>query len=299
MEKIIIGCVLLIPAIACAVAVYIYSHRQAVEYKNMQAARAALLADPKAGNGKEPSVLKLFLVRAGIEMAPVQFVFSIAFLMASSAIAGYLVSGAAAALAVPAVIAACIIMAIKSRTKKRTILFGRQLGYCLPMVAENIRAGLSFERALSQVAEFMDDPIKTQFQRVSIERSCGLSLAAALENLADRVPCPDLPLLVAVAAINNDAGGSLSDTLDTIAATIDDRNALRDDIKVQTSAPRLAAAIVGTMPFIVLAWENLVTPAQTALLFKPGIGLAVLLCAVGMDISGLLIMRRMYQMKID
>ena len=87
---------------------------------------------------------------------------------------------------------------VRSRGKSRKARFDEQLARSLPMVAENMRAGSSIERALRSVGENSDDPLKSELLACAGAMQIDGDIVAALDDMAKRTGSKDLVLLQAV-----------------------------------------------------------------------------------------------------
>ena len=125
---------------------------------------------------------------------------------------------------------------VRSRGKSRKARFDEQLARSLPMVAENMRAGSSIERALRSVGENSDDPLKSELLACAGAMQIDGDIVAALDDMAKRTGSKDLVLLQAAVASHKEVGGSLADSLERIGDTIDARLSLRRHIESETSS---------------------------------------------------------------
>ncbi len=261
-------------------------------------------AEEKPGNHVDDerfSRLAAKLHQAGIKATPVSWLtrlaivallaFSIAWVLLAS-----LAAGIAAALAVTIALFAKLEAGAKSRTKR----FESQLSDALPMMAENLRAGQAPARSLLTVAEYMDDPLREEFERAAREMGYGVPFSQAMDDMFKRVPCEDLRLLNGVVAINAESGGDLSDLLDSIAETMQMRARMRAHVSSITASGRLSAAIVAALPLLIVVGLWLTSPGYLAPMFESGfVGYAILAVVAVMDVLGFLVIKSMFKIDID
>ena len=79
---------------------------------------------------------------------------------------------------------------VRSRGKSRKARFDEQLARSLPMVAENMRAGSSIERALRSVGENSDDPLKSELLACAGAMQIDGDIVAARTLSSCRPPWP-------------------------------------------------------------------------------------------------------------
>ena len=74
--------------------------------------------------------------------------------------------------------------------------FEANLPDAIDLMARALRAGHAVTAAIEMVAREVSDPVGMEFRRVFEEQNFGLPLREALQNLANRVPLPDLRFMV-------------------------------------------------------------------------------------------------------
>ena len=116
-----------------------------------------------------------------------------------------------------------VVVFVLLKISRREAAFTNQLGDCLMMVANAMRAGFSFMQAMDLVAKEMEPPISDEFKHVMRDINLGTSIERALDDMDQRVGSPDFSLVVTAVLIQQQVGGDLAHTLDTISDTIQDR----------------------------------------------------------------------------
>ncbi len=155
----------------------------------------------------------------------------------------------------PAALAASRAAAGAARRRK----LSEQLPPFLDRLASSLRTGMGLEAALAETAEEAENPLRAELQQTLQEIKMGLTLAEALESLARRVPLADMRLTATAIPLAQEAGASLGQTLETIADTVRARQKLDGKLRAMTAQGKMQAAIVGAIPFALLAflwiWE--------------------------------------------
>ena len=127
------------------------------------------------------------------------------------------------------------------------------------MVSNALRAGFSFMQAMELISREMQPPIGEEFQKVIAEVNLGATLDVALENMSQRLKCPDFDLVVTAVLIQRQVGGNLSQVLDSISDTIMERIRMRNEVLSLTAQGRFSGMIVGALPFAIagfVKWQN-------------------------------------------
>ena len=131
-----------------------------------------------------------------------------------------------------------------------------------------------------------------------IRREAGASLEEALRRFSLRMPLPEVRLFVTVLTMQARSGGGLSEALSNLSTVLRARRKLRLRIKAMSSEAKSSALIIGALPIILGLVLHFASPNYIGLMFTHGIGRAVLgVCAVWMLI-GVLVMRRMIDLRI-
>ena len=135
---------------------------------------------------------------------------------------------------------------------RRQAAFMGQLGDTLIMISNALRAGFSFLQAMEYISHEMGAPIGVEFSKVVQEMNLGSSLETALEHMNKRVQSKDFDLVVTAVLIQRQVGGNLSQVLDSISTTIQERIRMRREVMSLTAQGRLSGVIVGSLPFFMV-----------------------------------------------
>lgn len=164
---------------------------------------------------------------------------------------------------------------------QRLAKFGLQLYDAVMLLSNGLRAGFSFEQALSSVATDMPDPIGGEFARAVAEMRLGTPLEDALEGICDRTNNGDMRLMTSAVMVQRRVGGNLSQILDNIATTIRERVRLRNKINSLTAQGRMSGIIIGALPVAMYFIISAINPSYMQTFFTSALGIALLLgCAV-------------------
>ena len=184
------------------------------------------------------------------------------------------------------------------KISRREAAFTNQLGDCLMMVANAMRAGFSFLQAMDLVAKEMEPPISAEFKHVMRDINLGASVERALDDMDKRVNSPDFSLVVTAVLIQQQVGGDLAHILDTISDTIQDRIRMRREIHTLTSQGRMSGYVLGVLPFALGAFISVVNPGYIEPLFTERLGQIAIAIAVVMVIIGFIIIQRIVNIDV-
>lgn len=161
----------------------------------------------------------------------------------------------------------------------------RAMGTCF-------QAGLSLEQTLRQVARETDGELSRLFEESVRVIEMGGTIPEALERMrAGR--SEELSFVSVALDIQHSSGGSMKNVLAAAGDSVSADLALRRTLKVQTAQAKLSAQIVSLMPFVLIAVFSLTTEGFLSPFFESVAGMALLALACAMQVSGIVMVRRM------
>lgn len=250
--------------------------------------------------GETPFASKLEL--AGVRMAPASYLLLLILVAVVLAAFGALLSGltlwsilAAILLASVAPIGSNVLLAI--RRDRRRAAFAEQLDDTLSLLAGSLRAGHSLLRAVDGVSKEVESPMREELVRVLNETRLGRDLSEAMHITAGRMLSDDFAWISQAVAINQEAGGNLSDVLEQTGRTIRQRNEIRRQVKALSAEGRMSALVLLLLPIFVLGALLLIRPSYLAPLFTSFLGWAALLAALILMTVGAVWMRIVVKVK--
>ena len=184
------------------------------------------------------------------------------------------------------------------KRKRRLHRFLELLPDALDLMARSLSAGHAFQESLHMVATEMPEPIAMEFQKTYEEQNLGLSLKLALDNLADRIPLIDLQMCITGVMIQRETGGDLADILGKVAHTIRERFRILEDLKTLTTSSRASAWILCALPLFIAVVITFIDPDYMSVLWFDPRGHTILIIAAIMQVSGILLVRRILNIKI-
>jgi tight adherence protein B len=184
------------------------------------------------------------------------------------------------------------------KRSKRINAFDELLPDALDIITNALRAGFSFESALTMVAEEVRDPLGIEFAITFQEQNLGKELSEALANLRERVPSDDLNLFITALLIHKKTGGNLAEVLDKTAHTIRDRFKFQREVKTKTAHSRLSGFVLIVLPLVMIGAILALNPDYFMVLIEEKSGNYALAIAVAMQILGVIIIKRIVNIKM-
>jgi tight adherence protein B len=177
-------------------------------------------------------------------------------------------------------------IALKFLKKRRDSLFAIQLVGGLGAMANAIKAGLSLPQAIDVIHREMDNPIAQEFKVVAHEIHFGADIVDALKNLEERMPNPDLALIVTAISVAREVGGNLSEIFDNISNTIRERQTLDKKVKAITAQGKMQGTALCLVPIMLGGLLTYMYPEMMAPMYETTIGIMLLVMSALMLIVG-------------
>ncbi|WP_121252481.1 type II secretion system F family protein [Nocardioides ferulae] len=134
------------------------------------------------------------------------------------------------------------------RRSKRRKAFNAALPDTLQLMSGSLSAGLSLAQSVDTVVREGADPVSGEFKRVLVETRLGVSLEEALDGVAERFDSKDFEWVVMAIRIQRQVGGNLGELLDTVAATMREREYVRRQVSALAAEGKLSAIVLSALP---------------------------------------------------
>jgi tight adherence protein B len=182
---------------------------------------------------------------------------------------------------------------LKRRKSKRLKAFAEEFANGLDVIVRGVRAGLPLGDCLRIIASEAREPVKSEFRMVVETQALGVPMGDAVQRIYDRMPCSEANFFAIVIAIQQKAGGNLSEALSNLSKVLRERKKMRAKIRAMSTEAKASAGIIGALPVVVMSLVYLTTPAYISLLFNTSAGNMMLLgCGVWMAL-GIFVMKKM------
>lgn len=187
---------------------------------------------------------------------------------------------------------------LKAQYEKRCDQFVLQMVDALTIMANGVKSGSSPMQAMQRLVENMANPISQEFQIVLSQHQFGQSLEDSLNDLAKRIPRPDVEMFVTAINILKETGGNMAETFQTIVLTIRERQKVEMKIEAMVQQRMLTGYILTSVPFLVglilyVMFPNLMMP-----MFNQPMGLVLLGVVIIMTIIGGIWIKKIVTIKV-
>lgn len=187
---------------------------------------------------------------------------------------------------------------IRYLRQRRIRAFETQLVDSLDQMASALRAGLSLQQAMDNVAKEASAPLGEEFRLMLKEIRLGVPMDEALTNLADRVGSDDLRLVTTASNICRQLGGNMAEVFETIATTVRERFRLEGRIRALTAQGKLQGWVVASMPLVLGLVLNWMRPDLMQPMLNSWFGYGLIAGIVVMEAMGILLIRRIVAIDI-
>jgi Flp pilus assembly protein TadB len=177
--------------------------------------------------------------------------------------------------------------------KRREKNFLKALPDAVDVIVRGIKAGLPLFESIKVVAADAPEPLRSEFLSIIETQAIGMPLGDACARLFERMPVPEANFFGIVISIQQKSGGNLSEALGNLSKVLRDRKKMAEKIQAMSMEAKASAAIIGSLPPIVMLLVYLSTPDYISLLWTHPTGQLMLVgCVIWMSV-GIFVMKRM------
>jgi tight adherence protein B len=184
------------------------------------------------------------------------------------------------------------------RRSRRRKAFNSGLPDTLQLMSGSLAAGLSLAQSVDTIVREGSEPIASEFRRVLVETRLGVTLEDALEGVAERFESKDFEWVVMAIKIQRQVGGNLAELLDTVAATMREREYVRRQVNALAAEGKLSAWVLGGLPPLFMLYLLLTNYDYVIVMFQEPIGWAMLAGAATILGIGVFWMSRLVKVEV-
>lgn len=182
---------------------------------------------------------------------------------------------------------------INYKRNQRIKAFANEFPNALDVIVRGVKAGLPLGDCIRMIANEAADPVKTEFRTVVETQALGVSLPDAVAKIYEHIPCSEANFFGIVIAIQAKAGGNLSEALGNLSKVLRERKKMREKIKAVSTEAKASAAIIGSLPVVVMSLVYLTTPKYIALLWETNHGNIMIAISLVWMATGIAVMKKM------
>ncbi len=246
------------------------------------------------------SVLRDRLARTGLQLSIGGYLLmSVAFALIGAAAA--FIAGLPLAPSIPVGMIAGLLlphMAIGFLIGRRRKKFLNLFPDAIDLIVRGVKSGLPVTESMAVVGRELEEPVGSEFRRISDGIRFGQPLDVVLWETAERLGTPEFNFFVITISIQQETGGNLAETLGNLSDILRKRKQMRLKIKALSSEAKASALILGALPLIMFGVLYTMNPDyETALLTDPR-GQLMVGGALASLLVGTLVMAKMVRFEI-
>ncbi len=177
--------------------------------------------------------------------------------------------------------------------KRRLGAFTEEFPNAVDVIVRGVKAGLPLNDCMGIVAAEARDPVGFEFRKIMETQKMGVPMTEAIKKLYKNVPLQEANFFGIVIAIQQGAGGNLSEALANLSSVLRERKQMKLKIKAMAMEAKASAYIIGALPPIVAFLVYLSSPGYIMTLFTHPTGHMILgASAIWMTI-GCFVMKQM------
>ena len=182
--------------------------------------------------------------------------------------------------------------------KRRQNVFLHEFADAIDVMVRGLKAGLPVSDAMKVIAAESGPPVGPEFSEVVEGQRVGITIDQGIERMFERMPLSEVNFLGIVMSIQSKTGGNLSEALGNLSKVLRDRKKMKAKIRAVSQEAKSSAAIIGALPFVIMAALTVLNPQYLDPLFHTTAGNIMLAgCGLWM-LTGVLVMRKMINFEI-
>jgi tight adherence protein B len=177
--------------------------------------------------------------------------------------------------------------------KRRESKFLNGFPDAVDIIVRGIKAGLPLLDCMKMITIDAPEPLKSEFRAIVETQATGIPLGEATAKLYERMPVPEAHFFGIVIAIQQKAGGNLSEALGNLSRVLRNRKKMKAKIQAMSQEAKASASVIGALPVAVMTLVWVTSPQYIGLLFSEPLGHMMLAGSVIWMGMGVLVMKKM------
>jgi len=168
----------------------------------------------------------------------------------------------------------------------------------MDIIVRGVKSGMPLQDCLRIIGTESAEPLGGEFKRMKESLAMGIGIEQALDKMYSRVPTQEVRFFAIVLAIQAKTGGNLAEALSNLSAVIRARKMMREKVNALSGEAVASAAIIGSLPPVVIVIISLASPLYMQPMFTTPKGHTMLGIGVAVMAFGVFVMRKMINFKI-
>jgi tight adherence protein B len=177
--------------------------------------------------------------------------------------------------------------------KRRENKFLAAFPDAVDIIVRGIKAGLPLMDSIRIITTEAPEPLRSEFQSIVETQAVGIPMGEACAKLYERIPLAEANFFGIVIAIQQKAGGNLSEALGNLSKVLRERKKMKAKIQAMSMEAKASASIIGALPIAVMALVYISSPDYIELLWTEPTGRLMMAASVAWMSMGVFVMRKM------
>jgi tight adherence protein B len=177
--------------------------------------------------------------------------------------------------------------------KRREARFVNAFPDAIDIIVRGAKAGLPLLDCLKVITVEAVEPVKSEFRRIVETQAIGIPLGEACAKLYEKMPVPEANFFGIIISIQQRSGGNLAEALGNLSRVVRDRKKMKAKIRALSQEAKASAAIIGSLPFVVIILIYISSPSYISMLWTEQLGRVMLFIGVFWMTMGVLVMKKM------
>jgi tight adherence protein B len=182
--------------------------------------------------------------------------------------------------------------------KRRQKKFVGDFSNAIDVIVRGVKSGLPVNECLKIIARESPKPVCDEFHMLTEGIRIGMTLEQSLARMYERMPLQEVNFFGIVLMIQQKTGGNLAEALGNLAHVLRSRKLMEGKVKALSAEAKASAMIIGSLPFLVMGAVKMASPDYLTPLFATRTGNFILIGAGLWMLTGILVMKKMTQIKV-
>ena len=182
--------------------------------------------------------------------------------------------------------------------KRRQIRFLNEFANSLDIIVRGVKAGLPINDCLQMIAREAREPVASEFSILVESQKVGVPIEQGLQKMFERMPIAEVNFFAIVLSIQKSSGGNLAEVLGNLSKVLRDRKKMKAKVRALSQEAKSSAAIIGSLPIVVMLIVYLSSPDYITLLFTERVGNLMLVGGGLWMLCGIFVMKAMMDFEI-
>ncbi len=182
--------------------------------------------------------------------------------------------------------------------RRRQNIFLNDFADAIDVMVRALKAGLPVSESMKIIASESGPPVGPEFLEVVEGQRIGITIDQGIERMVERMPLAEVNFLAIVMTIQSKTGGNLSEALTNLSRVLRDRKKMKAKIRSVSQEAKSSAAIIGSLPFVIMGALTMLNPNYMSPLFETSLGNVLVVASGTWMTIGVLVMRKMINFEI-